>query len=187
MTRRKRASPVGKVWEDKGSRQGAPKVRVTAGSRLHRAAAGSLRPGHKMAAASPRLSVQDPGAGVRCCGSGRRQAARPQGVSCRKGRLRRRANGPLEAEGLKGSTRARRAASGASGLGRERKPRVGDDPGAGSQVAAPARAAGPRVSLRLGGGARVGRREVGSAACGGARAHTRGRAASSRGRPGCLP
>lgn len=56
-------SPVGKVWEDKGSLQGGPKR--TGGALLRREAAGSLGPGHKMAAAPLGLLVQDRGAAVR--------------------------------------------------------------------------------------------------------------------------
>lgn len=74
-----------RVWEDKGSRQGGPRVRVTGGSRsrelLPGAAAGSRRPGHKMAAASPALSVPDLGAGGRCCGPGQRQAAQGESAA----------------------------------------------------------------------------------------------------------
>lgn len=72
---------MGSVWEDKGSRQGEGDKRLAPRG----AAARFPRPGHKMAAASPGLSVPDPGAGGRCCGPGQRQAAQGESAAGRAG------------------------------------------------------------------------------------------------------
>lgn len=176
---------MGKVWEDKGSLQGGPKR--TGGALLRREAAGSLGPGHKMAAAPLGLLVQDRGAAVRCSRPGRRM--QPRRSQLQEGQAEK---GTLLSEAkAEGSARARRAAARAESLRAKGKAGVADCPGVGGQAAEPAEAAGPRAGPRRGGGdggggARAAGKLGGRRAGARTRAHA-GRAARSRGRWGCLP
>lgn len=65
---------MGKVWEDEGALQGDP--RRTGCARLRQTAAGTLGPGHKMAAVPLGFWVREPGPGVRCSRLGRRRQLR---------------------------------------------------------------------------------------------------------------
>lgn len=164
---------MGKVWEDKGSLQGDPKR--TGDALLRREAAGSLGPGHKMAAAPLGLLVQDRGAAVRCSRPGRRR--QPRRSQLQEGQAEK---GTLLSEAkAEGSARARRAAARAESLRAKGKAGVADCPGVGGQAAEPAEAAGPRAGPRRRGGD-GGARAAGK--LGGRRAGTRKRAHAGVGR-----
>ena len=159
---------MGKVWEGKGSLQGGPKR--TGGALLRREAAGSLGPGHKMAAAPLGLLVQDRGAAVRCSRPGRRR--QPRRSQLQEGQAEK--GKPLSEAEAEGSARARRAAARAESLRAKGKAGVADCPGVGGQAAEPAEAAGPRAGPQRGGDCGGGARAAGK--LGGRRAGTRGRA-----------
>lgn len=184
---------MGKVWEDEGALQGDP--RRTGCARLRQTAAGTLGPGHKMAAAPLGLWVRDPGPGVRCPRPGRRRQLRSS-QSCRGGQAEERGKTDFRKVEERKERRVyggRRRGSG--GSARTVKPRLSTAPGL--EVRRPScrgnlRSSRPRRGNRGGGGARAAGK-LGRCRAGGARARARARpraqvsAARSRGCPRSLP
>lgn len=118
---------MGKVWEDEGALQGDP--RRTGCARLRQTAAGTLGPGHKMAAVPLGLWVRDPGPGVRCSRPGRRRQLRSSQI-CRGGQAEERGKTDfrkLEERKERRVYGGRRRGSG--GSARTVKPRLSTAPG----------------------------------------------------------